>query len=57
MRQIILCILLSVCAGALLAQQNIQPIAIGTALPMANDKMKSTDGKKYSIKDKMIFTQ
>ena len=53
MRQIILSILLSACAGALFAQQNIQPIAIGTALPMANAKMKSTDGKEYSIKDKM----
>ena len=53
MKKIILFMLLAVSTGALVAQQNIQPIAIGTAIPMANAKMKSTDGKQYSIKDKM----
>lgn len=39
--------------SALLAQEtNIQPIAIGSTIPMAATKMKSTDGKHYSIKDR-----
>lgn len=34
--------------------QNVQPIAIGTPLPMAGTKMKATDGKEYSIKDALL---
>jgi peroxiredoxin len=33
--------------------QNIQSIAIGSAVPMASTKLKSTDGKEVSIKDVM----
>lgn len=31
--------------------QNLQPITIGTPLPMPDAKMKSVSGKEYSIKD------
>ena len=39
--------------SAVSAQQNIQPIPIGSSIPMAGTKMKSTDGKQYSIKDRV----
>jgi thioredoxin-related protein len=37
----------------LIAQDNIQPIAIGSSIPKLEAKMKSVDGKEYAIKDMM----
>lgn len=34
-------------------KQNIQPIAIGTSIPMLDYKMQSTDGKEFSVYDVM----
>jgi len=53
MKKIILFMLLAISTGVLVAQQNVQAIAIGTAIPMANTTMKATDGKEYSINDRM----
>jgi thioredoxin-related protein len=34
-----------------LAAQNMQPLALSSPIPMADAKMKATDGKQYSIAD------
>ncbi len=53
MKKIGMFLLLAYCSTIVLAQQNIQPISIGTSLPAADVIMKSTDGKMYSIKQSM----
>lgn len=50
MKKLMLLFMMAVCCGSLIAQ-NIQPLAIGSSIPMADKKMKSVDGKDYSIKD------
>jgi thiol-disulfide isomerase/thioredoxin len=52
MKKVIMLSLIALFTRPLYAQ-NIQAIAIGTALPHANTKMKSTNGKEFSIKDVM----
>ena len=51
MKNLFLTALIAFTSCAVFAQQNIQPIAIGTSIPMADVKMKSIDGKEYAIKD------
>ncbi|WP_207493998.1 thioredoxin family protein [Aridibaculum aurantiacum] len=51
MKNLILSACIALMATSVVAQENIQPIAIGTTIPMATTKMKATDGKHYSIRD------
>jgi hypothetical protein len=51
MKKFLLFSLVGLFTSQLIAQTNIEAIAIGTSLPMATTKMKATDGKEYSIKD------
>jgi len=51
MKRIIFLVVLALSANTLFAQQSFQALAIGSSVPMAEVKMKSIDGKEYSIKD------
>lgn len=53
MKRILLVTFLVVSATNIFAQQAFQSLAIGSSIPMAEVKMKSIDGKNYSIKDLM----
>ncbi len=53
MKQIFLSAFISFLTTVLVAQQNPQHLAIGSPIPMADTKMKSVNGKEYSINDMM----
>jgi peroxiredoxin len=53
MKKIFLIALTGFFTSQLIAQSNIESIAIGTSLPMSSVKMKSINGKEVSIKDVM----
>ena len=51
MIRILLFAFIALAPTPLFAQQNFQALAIGSAIPMGDVKMKSIDGKNYAIKD------
>jgi thioredoxin-related protein len=50
MKKLIALTVISLFAGNIFSQ-NIQPLAIGSSIPMGDAKMKSVNGTEYSIKD------
>ncbi|HEX8334739.1 MAG TPA: thioredoxin family protein [Segetibacter sp.] len=51
MKKLFLVAFIALSTTVLVAQDNIQPIPIGSSIPKADVKMKSVNGKEYSIKD------
>lgn len=51
MKNLFFCVLLLCVTSYLAAQEHIQPLSVGSELPLETRKMKATDGKNYSIKD------